>query len=114
VYVFLTTPGVNPVEPALWRRGHQMGNWSEAISCCWDAESVDDNSSGRMASGSGRMSRSTVAKAREALCAAICFSMSVAACIGLSQILLVLIECPQSLQIMEVPPAIVRVLMYMP
>jgi hypothetical protein len=40
--------------------------------------------------------------------------MSVAACIGLSQILLTLIACPQFLQIMEVPPAMVLVLMYMP
>jgi hypothetical protein len=67
-----------------------------------------------MASGSGRMTLSTVEKARAALWAAICFSMSVAACIGLSQILLTLIACPQVLQIMEVPPAMVLVLMYMP
>ena len=55
-----------------------MGNWPEAISCCSDAESVDDNSSEGMAPGSGRMSLSSVAKAREALWAAMCFSMSVA------------------------------------
>jgi hypothetical protein len=65
-------------------------------------------------SGSGSITPSATAKAREALCAAMCFSMSVAACIGFSQILLMLIECPQFLQIMDVPPAMVLVLMYMP
>jgi hypothetical protein len=39
--------------------------------------------------------------------------MSVAACIGLSQTLLTLIECAQSLQVMEVPPAIFPVRIYM-
>jgi hypothetical protein len=33
---------------------------------------------------------------------------------GLSHILFMLISCPQSLQVMEVPPAIFLILMYMP
>ena len=78
------------------------------------AGSVGSGSTVRMASGSGRTTLSIAANAREALWAAMCFSMSVAACIGLSQILLTLITCPQSLQVMEVPPAMVLVLMYMP
>src|SRR5712671_7720766 len=67
-----------------------------------------------MASGSCPRTLSATAKVREVLWAAMCFSMSVAACIGLSQILLTLIAWPQFLQIMDVPPAIVLVLMYMP
>jgi hypothetical protein len=93
-----------------------LGNWGiEAISWYWNAEGVGANSvEGMAASGSGRMSGSTAAKAREALWAAICFNMSVAARMGFSQILFTLIACPQSLQIMVVSPAMVRVLMYMP
>ena len=59
------------------------------------------------------MTLAATAKAREALWAAMCFSLSVAARIGLSHILLTLIARPQFLQIMEVP-AMVLVLMYMP
>jgi hypothetical protein len=52
-------------------------------------------------------------KAREALWAAMCFSMSVADRIRPSQIWFTLIECPQFLQIIEIPPAMVFVLMNM-
>ena len=65
------------------------------------------------ASFSGGVTRPTAAKAREALWAAICFKMSVAAWMGFSQILFMLIACPQSLHVIRVPPAMFLVVVYM-
>ena len=62
----------------------------------------------------GATSGSAGAKAREALWAAICFNMSVADWRGVSQIISMLIACPQSLHVMRVPPAMLLVVVYMP
>jgi hypothetical protein len=66
-----------------------------------------------VAFGSAGVTRSTGAKAREALWAAMCFNMSVADWIGSSHILFMLIACPQSLHVIKVPPANL-VVVYMP
>ena len=60
------------------------------------------------------MTRSTEAKAWEALWVAMCFRMSVADCSGVWHILFMLTACPQSLHVIKVPPAMFLVVVYMP
>ena len=60
------------------------------------------------------MTGSGTAKAREALWADMCFNMSAAAWMGFSQILFMLIACPQSLQVITVLPVIFLVVVYIP
>jgi hypothetical protein len=64
-------------------------------------------------SGSGRATHLTEAKAREAVWVAMCFRMFVADCSGVSHILFMLTACPQSLQVIKVPPAMFLVVVYM-
>jgi hypothetical protein len=89
-----------PLTPYIGDRGSDRFNWSKAYpvesasggnGLSWviggskrstitgDAESAGTNSFEGTAPGSGRMTRPPAAKAREALWAAICFNMSVAA-----------------------------------
>jgi hypothetical protein len=63
-------------------------------------------------STAGKVSTSGRPKAREALWLAICFNMSVADWRGVSQILFMLIACPQSLHIIRVRPAIFLLVLY--
>ena len=100
-------------DSVIWRQRTQLGDWGfEAIHGI--AGSASSGSTARMTSGSGRTPLSTTAKAREALWAAMCFKMSVADRIGLSQILFMLIACPQSLHVIKVSPAMFLVVLYMP